>query len=444
MLRASVQPAGGRLTVAVPSSEQRRVCQRSGDRCAFEGCRRALSIVAQEIGDVVVLGEIAHIIAERPDGPRGDASVPLKQRNAYPNLMLLCQEHHQLVDSKPQVYGVERLHAMKEAHEVWVDRQLGRGVETVALPAPNVEDVLYSTMLPVERMPRYIYAASSSARYPSDVTPGIAPRCVTPFVLHRGQLWAFQDLSDKHGPFASVVETASCERTELVQMAADPDGHRLLQRLLNRCLNKLTGRRGLMLDKEHHRYYFPAEKVGVTRSVSYTPLNKSSATRKVVWQPTRKSGGQARKYWLHRAVNLQFVQISPHGKAWVLTLRPELHVSADGVAPYPSKAVGRRVTRKKARLFNYDLLGELQFWRDFLSSASPRITLRFNDSQLLVISTSLVEGTVVWPGIPDEYSRPFQNVRFLDDLFSWAEAEPEAEHDNAGEDEGEDSDALTP
>jgi hypothetical protein len=83
------------------------------------------------------------------------------------------------------------------------------------------------------------------------------------------------------------------------------------------------------------------------------------------------------------------------------------------------------VTRRKSRLFNYDLLGEMQFWRHYLSDSSPRMTLRFSDTSALVISTSMLEGSIVWPGIPAEYAMPFSNVHFVDDLFSWAEASPQ-------------------
>lgn len=190
-------------------------------------------------------------------------------------------------------------------------------------------------------------------------------------------------------------------------------------------MNKLTGHRGLHLDKDHHRYFFPPEEEGTKRSVTYRPLNKASATRSVVWQPTRKSDGSAAMYWLHRSVNLRFILVGRSPSRWALSIRPELRVTADGIKPYRSEAIGRRVTRRKSRLFNYDLLGEIQFWRDFLSDSKPRMVLRFTDQQLLVITTSLLEGVVSWPGIPLEYSRPFQNVHFVDDLFSWAEANPD-------------------
>ena len=41
----------------------------------------------------------------------------------------------------------------------------------------------------------------------------------------------------------------------------------------------------------------------------------------------------------------------------------------------------------------------------------------------MIISTSMGNSKVLWPGIPDEHAMPFKNVEHLDDLFSWAEAE---------------------
>ena len=41
----------------------------------------------------------------------------------------------------------------------------------------------------------------------------------------------------------------------------------------------------------------------------------------------------------------------------------------------------------------------------------------------MIISTSLSNGQVRWPGIPAEHDMPFKNVEYVDDLFTWAEAE---------------------
>ncbi|MEN8221233.1 MAG: SAVED domain-containing protein [Pseudomonadota bacterium] len=61
---------------------------------------------------------IAHIIADSPEGPRGDATLSHNISKEFDNLMLLCDTHHRLIDKK-EVDGhpVELLKAFKEEHE---------------------------------------------------------------------------------------------------------------------------------------------------------------------------------------------------------------------------------------------------------------------------------------------------------------------------------------
>ena len=80
------------------------------------------------------------------------------------------------------------------------------------------------------------------------------------------------------------------------------------------------------------------------------------------------------------------------------------------------------MTRKKSRTFNYNLLAEVQFWRYSLRESQPRILQPFGHArQTIVVPTTLMRGDVTWPGIPKEHARPFKNVEYVDDLFSWAE-----------------------
>ena len=69
LLRSMAQ-VGGDL-VAIPMAQQRRLLQRSGNLCAFPNCRLLLTTPGDPTDPVVVLGEIAHIVAESPHGPRG-------------------------------------------------------------------------------------------------------------------------------------------------------------------------------------------------------------------------------------------------------------------------------------------------------------------------------------------------------------------------------------
>ena len=66
---------------------------------------------------------IAHIVADKPDGPRGDTVRSKLLCDDISNLMLLCNEHHNLID-KVDVEGhpESRLLVMKHQHEERIRR----------------------------------------------------------------------------------------------------------------------------------------------------------------------------------------------------------------------------------------------------------------------------------------------------------------------------------
>lgn len=183
--------------------------------------------------------------------------------------------------------------------------------------------------------------------------------------------------------------------------------------LLNRSLNKLTGRRRLQLDKEHFRYFFHLLEPDQPRKVCYRPLNQSTSERSVAWQPITKKTNTPKPYWLHRAVSLKFHYVGAN--QWCFSIRPELRVTKDGVVSLDSDEIGRRVTKQKSRMYNYDLLSEVNFWRDYLSDGKSKIVFPFSKTQQIVISTSMMESQVEWLGIPEEYLKPFKNVHYEDD-----------------------------
>lgn len=91
----------------------KRLFNQSGEFCTYPKCDRP--VVDRSTG--TIMAEVCHINARSSGGPRYDPSQTDKERNAYDNLILLCAEHHKLVDAQPQQYSAERLRAMKEVHE---------------------------------------------------------------------------------------------------------------------------------------------------------------------------------------------------------------------------------------------------------------------------------------------------------------------------------------
>jgi hypothetical protein len=423
--------------MSVPLTEQKILQIRSGNRCAFPGCG-ALLVKLNTFGTrPVVTGEIAHIVSETPDGPRGKHILAAGEHDKHTNLIFLCSGHHTEIDAQPDVYTVERLRQMKQDHEDAIEKAVAQAKqrekpETIDLPL--VSEVVYSTLLPVSRMPRFVFSAPSS--YGDAQEKEAAKKVLVketpylcPFIIRSGgTLFAFNDLRKVDGPFRNVVDHRKAARSLSRTWWDDPDKSRWFATLLNRTLNKLTGRKNLQLDKEHHRYFFSADAPGKDKSIEYRPLNQSTTERKVVWQPVRKKTNEPRPFWNHLAVSLRFEHL---GKVqWCFCIRPELRITKDGVEPLESKKIGSRVTKQKAHLFNYDLLEDVNFWRDYLSGGQPRIILRFENNSGIIISTTLMATSVEWPGIPEEFAKPFANVDYEENLFTASELQEFPDEDS--------------
>ncbi len=88
----------------------------AGGRCEFLGCNHYLlkHSVTQTIDN---FGEIAHIVAFSPRGPRGKVRTRPKNIHALENLTLLCDECHKLIDGHPGEYSVAQLREYKQQHE---------------------------------------------------------------------------------------------------------------------------------------------------------------------------------------------------------------------------------------------------------------------------------------------------------------------------------------
>ena len=105
----------------------------SGGRCEFEGCNKPLYkdfLTKKRCNNAY----IAHIVADSPDGPRGDAERSPQLADDIKNLMLLCDCHHRLIDNNANDYPEDRLLDMKQKHEKRIAR--------VTAISPNMETMI--------------------------------------------------------------------------------------------------------------------------------------------------------------------------------------------------------------------------------------------------------------------------------------------------------------
>lgn len=85
----------------------------------------------------VHIGQMAHVIAKSPKGPRGDESIA--NDNTYENLILLCANHHIIVDRDPATYTVEKLLQIKKDYESYIDSVTDKSLITDKKRRADVE-----------------------------------------------------------------------------------------------------------------------------------------------------------------------------------------------------------------------------------------------------------------------------------------------------------------
>jgi hypothetical protein len=345
-----------------------------------------------------------------------------KERAAHANLILLCPDHHAVIDAQPRTYSVPVLRQMKADHEARVAQlqASGQAVEST----PLVRETLYGSLMPLTHLPALVFSAETpytdtqyeeakkKVRYPHDHA------VLVPFLLRGGRLFTFFDMRRNWHPFKDLVGGAVTE-VPAQQWWEDPEGSRRYVTLLNRAMHKLTGRRGIRYDPAHYRYYFVPIEKGKVRDAAYRLQTGQLSNRHVVWQPITKATGEPKKYWVHLAARLSFIQNAT--RQWCLAVRPERHLSKDGEEPLDFDVIGRRVTKMKAKMYNDKYLGELYLWMSALSENRPRLTIKLG-GQSIIVESKLLPFGVEWPGVcedaPDKRVAPVE-----DDLFSLLDLE---------------------
>ena len=92
----------------------------SGNQCAHPKCTNNVIEPATDNSGPAVIAQICHIYALSVDGPRGKTGLTNKELNSPENLILLCPNHHTVVDKQFETYPAEKLKQWKWDHEVKV------------------------------------------------------------------------------------------------------------------------------------------------------------------------------------------------------------------------------------------------------------------------------------------------------------------------------------
>lgn len=107
--------------MAISGRDVKVLWGRAGGRCSYPGCNTDC-LPFLDKSEPTVVGEMAHVIARSPDGPRGN---PTGGSDDYDNLILLCPTHHTFVDKAAEgTFTEEDLRQWKREHEAAVNEAL--------------------------------------------------------------------------------------------------------------------------------------------------------------------------------------------------------------------------------------------------------------------------------------------------------------------------------
>lgn len=106
----------------IPPKTRQALWIAAGGRCEFRGCNKPVHRDFLTKRSAVV-GEFAHIIADSPDGARGEEGLSEALAKEERNLMLACFDCHSRVDrnGKNNEYTAKDLQEMKREHEIRID-----------------------------------------------------------------------------------------------------------------------------------------------------------------------------------------------------------------------------------------------------------------------------------------------------------------------------------
>lgn len=103
---------------------------RAAGRCSFPDCELELTSLSNSTRNSqppeTIIGEEAHIIAQNLGGTRGNINIEENQKDLYSNLILLCRNHHRIVDDPSNNYTTTMLHDMKQKHENKIELSLNK------------------------------------------------------------------------------------------------------------------------------------------------------------------------------------------------------------------------------------------------------------------------------------------------------------------------------
>lgn len=263
-----------------------------------------------------------------------------------------------------------------------------------AEPSPAAE-FLSCNLLPVERLPTFVYSApvAASLRTPrTDGTVALPPKAILRDIIRESQehagrkpftpafrmvgdeIVSFHDLETEDSPCAPIIDRAQAARDRTEEWLSDPDDRRIVTSLLNMAVSRHAYRHSLKEDGERHfRFFFPS-KDGSPWSITWTPFQN-----RVPREVAGRRKGPAGEFWRHAAA---YIMMTFLGNRFYLKIDPTWVFTTDGEHIMRGPEVGRLAVQWSGAERNLSLLYHIRFWSHVLRDKAGPISIRAGDQSI--------------------------------------------------------------
>lgn len=278
-----------------------------------------------------------------------------------------------------------------------IDRSSLIAERAVPQADPDVlSERLYCNLLPVERLPQYVYSApiSYQLRKPrkdaltlpskeeiknairaAQQEGGVERPFMPTFRVIQDRIVSFHDLDSADGPLAAVVEDEDVEVVPTTELLRDEDERRVVISLLNMAIARHANRVGLVIDDtKQGRFFFPSKDGGPN---VITWISKKNKAPRTVAKPCVKDGQVL--FWRHLAAYIRMLFLP---NRFYLRIVPTWVITADGFSPKGGPNVGRLIIKWTGPERNLQVLYHIRFWTTMLRTGPGPISVRAGDQRI--------------------------------------------------------------
>jgi len=110
--------------MSLSEHDQKILWTKAGNQCSycFDGVDCDKELVVLEGGKQILIGEECHIVSRKAGKAR--YITDFLNRDTYENLILMCRNHHKIIDDNQEKYTIDILRSMKGENEASIKQRL--------------------------------------------------------------------------------------------------------------------------------------------------------------------------------------------------------------------------------------------------------------------------------------------------------------------------------